>query len=91
MVSPLQDKSLIKFIPTLHASGINHPFSHPDFHTNDISSMPAFATVGSGITPDHAKWLAGYTAGKELHLAPKNYSVLIYDIILLKRKNVQQK
>ncbi len=35
-------------------------FSHPDF------------TVGTGITPVHAQRLADYTAGRELHPAPKN-------------------
>jgi hypothetical protein len=38
-------------------------FSHPDF------------TVGSGISPDHAEKyflpLAGFTAGREFHPAPK--------------------
>ncbi len=35
-------------------------FSHPDY------------TVGTGITPVHAKKLAGCTAGRESHPAPKN-------------------
>ena len=34
-------------------------FFHPD------------STVGSGITPDHATWLADCTAGRELHPALK--------------------
>ena len=34
-------------------------FFHPD------------STVGSGITPDHATWLADFTAGRELHPALK--------------------
>ena len=35
-------------------------FYHPDY------------TVGSGISPDRAKRLAGFTAGGESHPAPKN-------------------
>ena len=38
-------------------------FSHPDF------------TVGSGISPDQPpKRVADYTAGRELHPAPKKFS-----------------
>ena len=36
-------------------------------------------TVGTGITPVRAKWLADYTAGGELHPAPKvHYSTVDY-------------
>ena len=37
-----------------------------------ICRMRIAATVGSGISPDPALRLAGYTAGRELHPAPKH-------------------
>ena len=39
---------------------ITFVFSHPDF------------TVGFGVSPNHAKRLAGFTAGMEFHLSLKN-------------------
>lgn len=40
-------------------------FSHPDY------------TVGTGITPVHANWLADFTAGGELRPAPKTFCLLV--------------
>jgi hypothetical protein len=43
-------------------------FFHPDY------------TVGSGVSPDHALRLAGYTAGRELHPALKSAFVFVASI-----------
>ena len=43
-------------------------FFHPD------------CTVGPGISPDHASRLAGFTAGRELHPAPKNHFYFFFII-----------
>ena len=43
-------------------------FFHPDY------------TVGFGISPNQSLRLAGFTAGEELHLAPKIF--LLYNIFL---------
>jgi hypothetical protein len=40
-------------------------------HTNGPSSPIQTITVGSGISPNPAQRLAGYTADRELHPSPK--------------------
>ena len=53
-------------------------FFHPD------------CTVGPGISPDHASRLAGFTAGRESHPAPKTANQLsIYIILKLLKKAIQ--
>jgi len=58
-----------KQTPGRNATGLiskNQSFSHPDY------------TVGFGISPNHAhKALAGYTAGRESHPAPKTIKSLL--------------
>jgi hypothetical protein len=57
----------------------NQIFSHPDY------------TVGSGITPDRAIGLAGFTAGRDFHPALKTFYYLftISLIIVLSVKFVK--
>ena len=51
-------------------------FFHPD------------CTVGPGISPDHASRLAGFTAGRESHPAPKNCNYMQYTPASVQRQPV---
>lgn len=47
-----------------HAPFLPIFFFHPDY------------TVGFGVTPNHALRLVGYTTGRDLHPALKNYVIV---------------
>ena len=51
-------------------------FFHPDY------------TVGTGITPVHAKWLADFTAGREFHPALKIYRLFGCAFIIVPENNL---